>query len=95
MLNLWIESVDGTSGGRRKARAYSDEELKLAFDAIDTDKSGDIELDELRTAIRAIKTSTDDEAVAQMLKIADADGSGSIDFEEFKELMRLRRRGAV
>jgi len=95
MLNLWIESVDGTSGGRRKFRSYTDEELKAAFDAIDSDKSGDIGLDELRTAIRAIKTSTDDEAVAQMLKIADADGSGSIDFEEFKELMRLRRRGSV
>jgi hypothetical protein len=93
MLNAWIESVDGSE--RRPSRSYSDEELRAAFDAIDTDKSGDIDLDELRTAIRAIKTTSDEAAVQQMLALADEDGSGAIDFEEFKELMSLRRRGAV
>ena len=93
MLNAWIGSVDGIE--RRPSRSYSDEELRAAFDAIDTDKSGDIDLDELRTAIRAIKTTSDEAAVQQMLALADEDGSGAIDFEEFKELMSLRRRGAV
>ena len=69
--------------------------FKEIFHEFDADKSGDIDLDELRSAIRAIKTSTDDTAIEQMLAIADGDGSGSIDFEEFKELMSLRRRAAV
>ena len=58
-------------------------------------QSGDIDLDELRTAIRAIKTSSDDAAVEQMIAIADEDGSGTIDFEEFKLLMSMRRRAPV
>ncbi|EOD06300.1 hypothetical protein EMIHUDRAFT_60602, partial [Emiliania huxleyi CCMP1516] len=65
----------------------SEEELRAAFDVIDADQSGDIDLDELRSAIRAIKTSTDDQAIEQMIALADADGSGSIDFEEFVDLM--------
>jgi len=93
MLNAWIQSVDGST--RRPSRSYSEEELRAAFDVIDADQSGDIDLDELRSAIRAIKTSTDDQAIEQMIALADADGSGSIDFEEFVDLMNLRRRAAV
>jgi len=95
ILNEWIQSVDGVSGQRRVSRVYTEEELVAAFNAIDTDKSGDIDLDELRTAIRAIKTSSDDAAVEQMIAIADEDGSGTIDFEEFRLLMSMRRRAPV
>ena len=55
ILRAWARRAAGTETMRdvREARKYSDAELKLAFDAIDTDGSGDIDLDELRVAIQA------------------------------------------
>lgn len=56
MLNAWIDAHSGGPGASKRSVAdYTDDELRDAFEAIDVDKSGDIDLDELRTAITAIK----------------------------------------
>ena len=85
MLNAWIESVDGSE--RRPSRSYSDEELRAAFDAIDTDKSGDIDIDELRAALAEANLAKDDAIVERMLAFGDVDGDMEVSFDEFKQIM--------
>ena len=88
MLNAWRgASTDGAASGRRQTKTYTDEELRAAFDAIDTDKSGDIDTSELSAAIKAIDPTATDATIEQMLDFGDADGNRSVDFDEFKKLL--------
>ncbi|KOO30454.1 calmodulin-related protein touch-induced [Chrysochromulina tobinii] len=86
MLNTWTDLADGRSR-RRAGRAYSDEELRIVFEAIDSDGSGDIDQAELLDAIRAIRPDATDEDVARMLAVADGDGNDTINLAEFKLMM--------
>jgi len=85
MLNTWSDLAGGQQ--RRPKRDYTEEELRAAFIAIDTDESGDIDQEELLAAIRTIKPDADDDTVAKMLSVADADGNATVDFDEFKQIM--------
>merc|ERR1712025_1367365 len=61
---------------------------------IDNDGSGFIEADELRQKLEEMSGEAVTEAeVADMIKQVDMDGDGKINYEEFKKLMRGRRRG--
>ncbi|CAD7951043.1 unnamed protein product [Amoebophrya sp. A120] len=64
------------------------EEIKEAFDLFDTDQSGQIDLKELRNAMQSLGYESKNEAVFTMLQELDRDGSASLDFEEFLDLMR-------
>jgi Ca2+-binding EF-hand superfamily protein len=85
MLNNWVDMASGTSAG--KARAYSDDELHAVFKVIDTDKSGDIDQDELLYAMQKINKDVDAQMVKKMLDMADSDGDYQVSFEEFKQIM--------
>lgn len=63
------------------------EELRAAFDAFDKDGSGDLDADELRHVIKNLGLVASDVEVDEMVRQADTDGNGSIDFDEFVELM--------
>jgi hypothetical protein len=62
--------------------------LRRLFDAADKDKSGKLDEDELMSAMLALgfKWMEDEKKVAQLVKKADQDGDGLIDFEEFKKV---------
>merc|ERR1711892_257651 len=63
-------------------------ELKEAFDAFDKDGSGAISAEELLGVMRAMgQNPTEDEVLNLMLE-ADLDGNGTIEFMEFRELMK-------
>ena len=62
------------------------EELKQAFDFFDKDGDG-ITIDELRDAMRNFGKNPNEEELQTMMEAADADGSGTIDFEEFVVMM--------
>ena len=68
----------------------SEKSLREAFDAIDTDRSGQISSEEVLAAIRRGygETNESDEAVATMIKAADSDGDGLISFEEYCDILR-------
>ena len=72
MLNTWTDMAAGRRGG--KMSTFSDEDLRAAFDAIDTDKSGDIDQSELLAAIMAINPDASEADVKKMLVLADEDG---------------------
>lgn len=72
---------------QRKLNA-KEERLWSAFSIIDEDRDGKITIDELKHAL----SQNSDEAVQaqeveKMLKEADADGNGTIDYEEFLQMM--------
>ena len=73
--------------GSRDLEVYNDAALKQAFQTIDTDKSGSIEQSELTSAIRAMDPNASDQVIIDMIKYADADKDGKVDFEEFKKIM--------
>jgi len=76
---------------------YNDTKLtnvtRVAFDAIDSDKSGKIDTKEIKEIMEriAVEMGTDkpsDRDVDQVIKHLDTDGSGTIEFEEFKILIK-------
>jgi Ca2+-binding EF-hand superfamily protein len=69
------------------------EVAKVAFDSVDTDKSGQIDGAELEKVMVQIAADMgadppSKEDVMEVLEHLDADKSGKIDFEEFKVLIK-------
>ncbi|OJJ59963.1 hypothetical protein ASPSYDRAFT_44365 [Aspergillus sydowii CBS 593.65] len=62
-------------------------ELRGAFEVFDQDKNGTISADELRKVLTSIGDDVTDADVDEMLKLADVNGDGSIDYQEFVRLM--------
>ena len=57
------------------------EELKQAFETFDKDGNGFITADELRHAMTNLGETLTDEEVEQMMKEADVDGDGQINYD--------------
>ena len=85
MIGTW--SVLAGGGSKPSRRVYTDDELRAVFEAIDTDKSGDIDLEELKTAIRKVSPDAEEEDIKKMLNFGDTDGDAEVSFDEFKEIM--------
>ena len=58
-------------------------ELKKAFDVMDANKDGVVTKDELKTLLKGLGEDVTDDVVDEMIKIADENGDGKIQFEEF------------
>ncbi len=66
---------------------------KIAFDAVDTDKSGSIDSIELERVLAQISSDMGadpptKEDVNEVLKYLDTDNSGKIEYDEFKVLIK-------
>ena len=58
-------------------------ELKKAFEVMDANKDGVVTKDELKSLLKGLGEEVTDEVVDEMIKIADENGDGKIQFEEF------------
>ncbi|KAB5533669.1 hypothetical protein DKX38_016755 [Salix brachista] len=68
------------------AENLSEEEikgLKTMFTNMDTDKSGTITYEELKTGLARLGSKLSEAEVKQLMEAADVDGNGSIDYIEF------------
>jgi len=77
------------------AEHYSEEqiaEFKEAFSLFDKDSDGTIDSEELGTVLRSMGNQPTDEEVEDMIRLADQDGNGAIDFAEFIEMMPTQER---
>ena len=63
-------------------------EILASFRKFDVDGSGSISVDELRITLREVLgEETPDEDLEEMVKAADINGDGDIDYSEFVEMM--------
>ncbi|KAK1257459.1 hypothetical protein QJS04_geneDACA023082 [Acorus gramineus] len=65
----------------------SEEELKEAFKVFDKDQNGFISAAELRHVMTNLGEKLTDEEVDEMIREADVDGDGQVNYEEFVRMM--------
>ncbi|CAM6100341.1 unnamed protein product [Calypogeia fissa] len=72
---------------RKVQRKHFEEEHREAFRVFDRDDSGWIDATELRTVMTRLGEEVTDDEVAEMIREADFDGDGHINYEEFVHAM--------
>eukprot|EP00753_Platysulcus_tardus_P004988 PLAT12813.1.p1 GENE.PLAT12813.1~~PLAT12813.1.p1 ORF type:complete len:737 (-),score=303.97 PLAT12813.1:332-2383(-) len=97
-LHFFVELVDSSHFARLRStagvRLVASEDkkqlvalLKEAFDVCDVDGGGSIEVAELRLVLRILGYSTTEEEASALCKRMDADGSGAVEWDEFREAL--------
>ncbi|RMZ88738.1 hypothetical protein DV736_g4030, partial [Chaetothyriales sp. CBS 134916] len=64
-----------------------DQETRAAFAVFDKDGSGTISADELRQVMKSLGEDLTDAEIDEMIREADKDRDGTIDYEEFVQLL--------
>ncbi|KAK8709646.1 hypothetical protein V6N13_060659 [Hibiscus sabdariffa] len=72
---------------KKMQESDAEEELKEAFKVFDKDLNGYISASELRNVMMKLGEKLSDEEVEQMIKEADLDGDGQVNFDEFVKMM--------
>ena len=93
-----MNSKSSTKGKARPAKTYERpglseeeiEEIREAFNLFDTDGSGTIDPKELKAAMQSLGFEAKNQTIYQMIADIDKDGSGSIDFDEFLDMMTAK-----
>ena len=65
-------------------------EIKEAFDLFDTDKSGEIDTDELKQALSNLGIDAKNQTLQNMINDIDKNQSGTIDFDELIDMMTAK-----
>lgn len=76
-----------TMMARKTKDTDSEEEIREAFKVFDRDAKGSISAAELRHVLTSIGEKLTDDEVDEMIREADEDGDGRIDYNEFVQLM--------
>jgi len=82
-----VAAKPAVSGGAKKLTEEQIGQITQAFELFDTDGSGTIETQELKIAMRALGFEPKQEEIDKMVRDVDDDGSGSVDFPEFLDMM--------
>ncbi|CAI5467082.1 unnamed protein product [Closterium sp. Yama58-4] len=75
---------------RKMKDTDSEEELKEAFKVFDKDQNGFISAQELRHVMTNLGEKLTDEEVDEMIREADVDGDGQVNYEEFVKMMMAK-----
>lgn len=66
----------------------NDEDLLNVFRVFDKDNNGFITPAELKQAMESLDETVTDEDIEEMIKEADANGDGNVNYEEFVKMMK-------
>ncbi|RLM98436.1 uncharacterized protein C2845_PM06G33360 [Panicum miliaceum] len=88
-LGLMARKAAAAGAGAEDAAADPDEELREAFKVFDKDQNGYISAAELRHVMINLGEKLTDEEVEQMIREADVDGDGQVNYDEFVRMMML------
>ena len=75
---------------RKMKDTDSEEELQEAFKVFDKDGNGTISAAELRHVMTNLGEKLTDEEVDEMIREADVDGDGEVNYEEFVKMMMAK-----
>ena len=75
---------------RKMKDTDSEEELKEAFKVFDKDGNGFISAAELRHVMTNLGEKLTDEEVDEMIREADVDGDGQVNYDEFVKMMMAK-----
>lgn len=76
------------SEGARGAVVWQESQLKEAFDMMDRDGDGTIKAEDLSHFLQySLKSNLSSEEIENMISLADRDGNGAVDFDEFMSLV--------
>ncbi|XP_062181829.1 calmodulin-2/4-like isoform X2 [Phragmites australis] len=101
-LQDMVDAVDADGSGaidfhefltllaRKMRDAGADNELREAFHVFDQDQNGFISRNELRHVLENLGERLSDEELAEMLREADVDGDGQINYTEFAKVMMAK-----
>merc|ERR1712137_900307 len=81
------KAVAAAPAGGKKLTDEQVQQIAQSFQLFDTDGSGTIETQELKIAMRALGFEPKQEEIDKMVRDVDDDGSGSVDYPEFLEMM--------
>ena len=81
------EMADGGSQGMAALAMTKRESAQLAFDIFDRDGDGTMDIAELKAGVKSMGVVVSDRELEEMVAFADVDGNGTLDFEEFFELL--------
>lgn len=82
-----VNRVQGRSSGEHGRNVEELEEMRQAFRVFDIDGNGVIDENELKITMFNLGENLSDCDVKQMIKLADRNGDGKIDYEEFIAMM--------
>ncbi|XP_078315546.1 uncharacterized protein LOC111129679 [Crassostrea virginica] len=68
-----------------------EEEMRASFKIFDKDGNGTIDAAELRQAMKSLGETMTDEEVDEMIKVADVDSDGKVNYQEFVKIMISER----
>lgn len=87
-MNGYLDYTEFLIAAANWQKVLSNDRLVTAFKVYDKDGDGKISLRELIDALG--NAGIDEMALNEMIGLADRNGDGEIDFEEFKELMKVK-----
>eukprot|EP00435_Cladocopium_sp_Y103_P041231 s2726_g11.t1 len=73
------------------ARAYDHEEVSKIFTKFDADGSGELSVEELEDVLKSLGITPFRSTISGALAVVDSDDSGTLDYQEFAEIMKLYR----
>ena len=82
-----------TDGGNEAVSEENRLKLRAVFDKFDADGSGSVSCSEMSAMLAQLELQKSDEEVAALVREADPDGSGEIDFDEFVHVLGSQLAG--
>jgi hypothetical protein len=83
-----------SSGMPTKAEA-ADQRIEAEFSKYDSDQGGSIDASELESAVDALGIHTTAERLQEIVASVDADGSGTIDLAEFRDMLKVLKKDVL